>query len=53
MRAKKNEVIQNPTFAFVGTIGKVERSQVFEVASWLWDEGVVTEVFYEDLGTKE
>lgn len=42
----------NPTFAFVGAIGKVEKAKIFEVANWLWEEGYVAEVFYEDLSAK-
>ena len=38
----------NPLDAVVGSIGAVPRSHILRVASWLWDSGVKTEIFYEE-----
>lgn len=43
----------NPTFAFVGSIGKVPQEKIFTVANWLWEENYKTEIFYEQMNTKE
>lgn len=48
-RAKRETLILNPAFAFVGSIGNVSRTAVLEVANWLWEENLVTEIFYEDM----
>lgn len=49
MRAKKENKILNPSFAFVGSMGNVDRSTIFELADWMWEKGFTTEVFYEDM----
>ena len=52
-RAEKEKEILNPTFAYVGSVGKVEQGQIFKVANWLWDAKIRTEIFYEQMGSKE
>lgn len=47
-RAEKEKAIINPIDAVVGQIGSVSRTHIFKIASWLWERGLKTEVFYED-----
>jgi hypothetical protein len=41
-------IIANPIDAVVGSIGKVPKQEILKIASWLWDQGLKTEIFYED-----
>lgn len=52
MRAQKEKQVLNPTFAFVGSIGNISKSKIFEVVNWLWSAGIQAEVFYEDVSAK-
>lgn len=38
----------NPIDVLVGQVGTVSRESILRIASWLWDRGVRTEIFYEN-----
>jgi histidyl-tRNA synthetase len=47
-RAEKEFYIANPIDIVVGSIGQVPKQEILKVASWLWDQGLKTEIFYEE-----
>lgn len=47
-RALKEEAIINPIDVVVGSMGTVNRAHILKIASWLWDKGYKTEIFYEN-----
>jgi histidyl-tRNA synthetase len=47
-RAEKEMYIANPIDIVVGSIGQVPKQEILKIASWLWDQGLKTEIFYED-----
>jgi histidyl-tRNA synthetase len=53
MRAEREHAVPNKTFAFVGTIGKIDTKVLFEVSNWLWQERITSEIFYEDIKPSE